>query len=47
MHNTLMYNKLTGILSHSEDFETLQNILADMLLARRNYSVKVFSFVAA
>ena len=45
-HNTLMYKKLTNLLAHSEDFETLQNILAEMLPARRNYSVKTFSFVA-
>ena len=47
MHNTLTYNKLTNIISHSKDFETLQNILAEMLAARHNYSVKTFSFVAA
>ena len=46
-HNTLMYNKLTNLLAHSKDFETLQNILAEMLPARCNYSVKTFSFVAA
>ena len=47
MHNTLTYNKLTNLLAHSEDFETLQKILVEMLPERRNYSVKTFSFVAA
>ena len=46
-HNTLTYNKLTNLLGRSEDFETLQKILAEMLPARRNYSVKTFSFAAA
>ena len=46
-HNTLTYKKLTNLLGLSEDFETLQNILAEMLPTRRNYSVKTFSFVTA
>ena len=46
-HNTLTYNTITNILAHFEDFETLQNILAEMLPTRRNYYVKTFSFVAS
>nr|ADE77743.1 unknown [Picea sitchensis] len=46
-HNTLTYNKLTNLLGSSKDFETLQKILTEMLPARRNYSVKTFTFATA
>jgi pentatricopeptide repeat protein len=46
-HETSIYDELVNLFGRSKDFETLPMILAEMLSARCNYSVKTFSFATA